>query len=102
MPRVRLSALAKFDLSRLYNFLHPKNTAVAIKAAKVIEADLLSLSKNPKMGRPALNGTRELIIRFGKSGYIALYSFNETANEVLILAIRHQLEKDYSGIIDTT
>ncbi len=40
---------------------------------------------------------RELVISFGRSGYIALYRFKPESDEVRILAIRHQREIDYSG-----
>jgi hypothetical protein len=38
---------------------------------------------------------RELIISRGKTGYIALYEYDETADVVLVLAIRHQREAGY-------
>jgi hypothetical protein len=38
---------------------------------------------------------RELIIRFGDSGYVALYRFDMQANSEYLLAFRHQKEAGY-------
>jgi plasmid stabilization system protein ParE len=40
---------------------------------------------------------RELVISRGRTGYVALYSFEEDRDAVLILAIRHQREAGYWG-----
>lgn len=37
---------------------------------------------------------RELIIPFGRSGYVALFEIRD-AHEVIVGAIRHQNESDY-------
>ena len=37
----------------------------------------------------------ELVISFGRTGYIALYRFLPVANEIRVLAIRRQRELDY-------
>jgi hypothetical protein len=37
---------------------------------------------------------RELIIRFGGSGYVALFEVVKGV-EVVVCAVRHQLEEDY-------
>jgi hypothetical protein len=37
-------------------------------------------------------GLRELLISYGKSGYVALYSYEQRQDVVLVLAIRHQRE----------
>jgi len=36
-----------------------------------------------------------LVISRGRSGYLALYSYDDAADVVLVLAIRHQREQDY-------
>jgi plasmid stabilization system protein ParE len=40
---------------------------------------------------------RELVISRGRTGYVALYSFEEDQDAVLVLAIRHQREAGYWG-----
>lgn len=37
---------------------------------------------------------RELVIPFGRSGYVALFEIIDSAT-VVIAAVRHQLEDDY-------
>jgi len=41
-------------------------------------------------------GLRELLISYGKSGYVALYSYEQREDVVLVLAIRHHREAGYS------
>jgi hypothetical protein len=38
---------------------------------------------------------RELVISYGKTGYLALYRFLPVTDQVRTLAIRHQRELDY-------
>jgi plasmid stabilization system protein ParE len=49
------------------------------------------------IGRPVEEELRELVISRGNTGYVALYSFEEAQEAVLILAIRHQREAGYWG-----
>jgi plasmid stabilization system protein ParE len=53
------------------------------------------LEHHPLIGRNVEGGLRELVISFGRNGYLALYRFAPARREVLILAIRHQRELDY-------
>lgn len=50
---------------------------------------------HPFIGRRTEGELRELVISFGKTGYLALYRFIPSKDEVRILAIRHQRELDY-------
>ena len=57
-----------------------------------------TLAHNPLIGRPyPLDGYnfRELVIGFGASGYLALYAYDDKADTIDILAIRHQKELKY-------
>lgn len=49
------------------------------------------------MGRPFLElpVLRELVIRFGDSGYVALYRHEPADDAVYVLAVRHQKEAGY-------
>ncbi len=38
---------------------------------------------------------RELVISRGKTGYLALDEYDEVADLVIVLAVRHQREQDY-------
>ena len=50
------------------------------------------LKTHPNIGRPIQGGLRELMISRGKTGYIALYRYDEIRDAVRVLAIRHQRE----------
>jgi plasmid stabilization system protein ParE len=98
MPRVIFSPAAFRDLERLREFLRPKSSEVAKRAAKAIIKAVQILSLQPGIGRPADDlgpDYRELPIDFGGSGYLALY--RQRGGDVVILALRHQLEDDYSN-----
>ena len=47
------------------------------------------------IGRPIRGDLRELVIWFGRTGYVALYRFLPVRDEVRVLALRHQRELDY-------
>ncbi|MBI5751801.1 MAG: hypothetical protein HZA59_06610 [Hydrogenophilales bacterium] len=49
----------------------------------------------PLIGRRVEGELRELAISFGKTGYVALYRFLPSREQVRILAIRRQRELDY-------
>ncbi len=42
------------------------------------------------------NYFQELVINYGKNGYVALYSFDQKIDLVVVYAIRHQLECGYN------
>ena len=96
MPRVSLSSAALGDLQRLREFLRPKNPEAAKRAAKVIIKAVQVLGLQPGIGRPAPDlgpECRELPIDFGGSGYLALY--RQRGDDIIILALRYQLEDEY-------
>ncbi len=96
MPPVKFAPGALRDLERLHDFLQSKNPIVSQKVAKIIVRSMQILEKHPLVGRPADNMDpeyRELVIGFGQSGYVALYRFD--GDNVVVLAIRHQLEAGY-------
>jgi plasmid stabilization system protein ParE len=74
-----------------------KNPLAARRAGKIILQQLFSLKTMPDIGRltPEFPDLRELVIPFGKSGYIALYRHNPSADRVYVLAFRHQKEAGY-------
>jgi len=53
------------------------------------------LARHPLIGRPVDEGLRELVISFGKTGYVAPYRFVPQRDEIRVLALRHQRELDY-------
>lgn len=95
MTRWVLSTDAADDLDQLVDFLLAKLPYDAIQTVDLIMEALAILEQHPKMGRPVEQGLRELVISRGKTGYLALYQFDETADMVVVLAVRHQREQDY-------
>ena len=101
--RVRLTREAEADLNRLFDFVLEReldrdggDLGLAEQAMASIRAGFATLKTSPFMCRKAGQSPflRELIIPFGRSGYVALIEI-ESAAEVAVLAVRHQLEDDY-------
>lgn len=98
---VRFTAAAREDLTRLYDFLLDRATTVedlddAERARAAIAEGLDGLRRAPFIYRKAGADPflRELLIPFGRSGYVLLFEI-EDAGTVTVLAVRHQLEDDY-------
>ena len=92
MARVVYSRAALEELIRLTDFLRDIDTAGAESTVDLITDAVTMLEDHPLIGRPLDSGLRELMISRGRSGYAALYSFEEQHDAVLILGIRHQRE----------
>ena len=102
--RVKLTQEAEDDLIRLYDFilerelqrLSTSDLDMAEKALNAIEDGFPSLSRSPFTCRKADQSPflRELIIPFGRSGYVALFEIVDSTL-VVIAAIRHMVENDY-------
>ncbi len=101
--KVRLTPDARADLERLFDFVLQRelareggDLALPEKALAAIRAGIATLRSSPftcrKAGRSPF--LRELIIPFGRSGYVALFEIEDEA-QVSIVAVRHQLEDDY-------
>lgn len=99
---VRYSAGARADLKRLYAYLIERaQTVEDLDLAEraydaIVDAVEKKLSLSPFIYRKAGSSPflRELLIPFGRSGYVALFEI-EDASTVTVLAVRHQLEDDY-------
>lgn len=96
MARVIYSRKAFTDLDRLADFLIKEAPQAAVAAIDVIRDGVEILERHPLIGRSCEEGLRELRISYGKSGYMALYSYEQRDDVVLVLAIRHQREAAYS------
>lgn len=83
--------------SGAFAFLAEHDPAAAVDAAVAIRNAVDILSDHPLIGRRVEGEIRELVISYGKTGYIALYRFLSEQNLVRLLAIRHQRELDFSG-----
>ena len=101
--RVRLTRDAEADLERLFDFVLEGELArdggdleLGGRALAAIRAGFDTLMTSPFTCRKAAQSPflRELIIPFGKSGYVALFEI-EGPSDVVVAAVRHQLEEDY-------
>ena len=97
MTRWLVSVDAAQDLEELVDFLRAHQAEYAVETIDLILNALTILEQHPEIGRLVQNNFRELIISRGKTGYVALYEYDEAADMVLVLAIRHQREAGYHG-----
>ena len=95
MTRWLVSVDAAQDLEELVDFLRTHQADYAVETIDLILNALNILEQHPHIGRLVQNQLRELIISRGKTGYVALYEYDESADVVLVLAIRHQREAGY-------
>jgi plasmid stabilization system protein ParE len=94
---VRFTEEASNDLQRLYAFLLEQDINAAEHALVAIDSAIRLLGFSPfscRKARPTNSFLRELVIPFGKAGYVALFEI-EPGNVVNIIAVRHQREEDY-------
>ena len=87
MAEVVYSRHAFTDLERLADFLVKEAPTAAVAGIDVIRDGIEILGRHPLVGRPCEEGLRELLISYGKSGYVALYSYEQREDVVLVLAI---------------
>ena len=101
--KVRLTRDAEADLVRLFDFALERELAgdggdltLAEQAMASLRAGIATLKTSPFTCRKAGQSPflRELIIPFGRSGYVALFEIEDASN-VVVIAVRHQREDDY-------
>ncbi len=102
--RVKLTPEAEDDLIRLYDFILERelqrlstgDLELAEKVLQSIKDGFTSLSRSPFTCRKANQSPflRELIIPFGRSGYVAWFEIVDSTL-VVIAAVRHQNKDDY-------
>ena len=95
MAQVIYSRQSLSDLDRLTDFLLETDSAAALETIELISEAIQILGNHPLVGRAAELDMRELVISRGRTGYLALYSYEEEHDTVLVLAIRHQREAGF-------
>jgi len=98
LSQIIITETAGKGLERCRQFLAEKNPAASRRAAHIISQYFDLLKDNADIGRPLddFPELRELVIEFGRSGYVALY--RKESDMIYILAFRHQKEAGYSKI----
>ena len=92
MAQVVYSARSLDHLERAFEFLRKENPSAALSAVIAIQSAVENLAAHPLIGRRVEGELRELIISYGQTGYVALYRFVVSSDEVRLLALRHQRE----------
>ncbi len=95
LAQVVYSENALANLERAFEFLAEHDPDSAIAAATAIREAIETLANHPLIGRRVEGDLRELVISYGKTGYVALYRFLPAQDQIQIIAIRHQRELDY-------
>ena len=96
MAAVRYTARVLAHLERLAQFLAESDPDAAVDTAKMIVEAIEVLRRHPEIGRPGEEDFRELIISRGRTGYVAMYRYDERDDTVVVHAIRHQREAGYA------
>ena len=100
--KIEFTQEAEDDLVRLFDFILERelnsstpDLDLADEAVNAIRLAIEFLAVSPFIGRKiGTSFERELIISFGKTGYVAMYRIDP--GEVVIAAVRHQMESDYN------
>jgi len=95
VAEVVYSARALAHLERAFDFLARHDPEAAPVAAEAIGRAVDLLAAHPFIGRRIRGHVRELVISYGRTGYVALYRFLPARKEVRVLAIKHQREFRY-------
>ena len=95
MAQIVYSQNALANLARAFEFLLEHDQEAAIASAAAIREAVELLANHPMIGRRVAGELRELVISYGKTGYVALYRFIPARDLVRVLAVRHQRELDY-------
>jgi plasmid stabilization system protein ParE len=95
VPQIVYSRRALDDLERLFHFLLEDDPAAAVDASTAIRSGIDILATHPLVGRRVAPNVHELVISFGRTGYLALYRFVPAQSQIRILGVRHQRELNY-------
>ena len=92
MATVAYSSGALAHLEHAVESLRGEHPDAALATAGAIRTAVAALALHPLLGGRLQGDIRELVISYGKTGYVALYRFVVPKDEVRLLAIRHQRE----------
>lgn len=95
--KLRLTPGAAEDLRRLFDYLAERDLSTAERARAAIEKAFDFLQTFPFACRKATSEQpflREMVIEYGRAGYVALYEIEDGAT-ITLLAVRHQREDDF-------
>ena len=76
MAQIVYSENALANLERVFDFLAEHDPQAAVSAAHTIREAVDTLSNHPLIGRTVASELRELVISYGKTGYIRAGQIN--------------------------
>ena len=81
---------------RLGDFLAEEDATWAQRTGALIVGAIKILERHPLIGRPVPDtAMHELAISRGRTGYLALYQYDDSLDIVIVNAIRHQREAGF-------
>jgi plasmid stabilization system protein ParE len=95
LAQIIYSGRALDDLERLFRFIAEHDAGISADSSAAITGAIGMLAAHPLAGRRVEGELRELVISYGKTGFVALYRFLPVADQVRVLTLRHQRELDY-------
>ena len=95
MARLVFAPQTAKDLKRLTEFFLDTAPDAAGEIVNILIDGLSILRHHPLVGRIVENGFRELVISRGRTGYVALYTYDASRDVAIILALRHQRESGF-------
>jgi plasmid stabilization system protein ParE len=95
VAQVVYSENALANIEHAFEYLAAHDPGAALAAVEAIRSAVTALNVHPLIGRRVEGEIRELVISFGRTGYVALYRYLPARDTVRVLAVRHQRELDY-------
>jgi plasmid stabilization system protein ParE len=93
MPQVILLPDAQRDLIRLKSFLKAKDPEAASRVSPTVKTALRRLARFPESAPLSMHPpVRLLHIPFGQAGYMAGYVYDEAADTVFAVFVKHEKE----------
>jgi toxin ParE1/3/4 len=90
---ILLSPDAVSDIERLRIFLGNNNAEAAKRALAAIWTAIEQLQQFPNLGSATNDdGIRQIIVRFGASGYVVRYTFLQERRDILVTRLWHGRE----------
>jgi plasmid stabilization system protein ParE len=86
--KLRFASRATQDLIEIADYIRGRDAAAALRVRAAILDSLQNLVLFPEVGRrQTVEGVRKLVTR--KYPYLVYYTFDQDAEEIVILTIRH-------------
>jgi plasmid stabilization system protein ParE len=95
LAQIIYSDAAFADFERVVEFLLDSSPASVDEVVENIQSAVMILTDHPLISRKRDAFRRELVISYGRSGYVAMYRYDAAYDVVRILRVRHQREAGF-------